>query len=185
MTEFAWDEMFVVGRIIRPHGLRGEVVVAPETDFVDERFQPGARLFVGRNGAADALTIGESRVHAGRALLLFDGVTSMDEAEDLRGCELRVPGSELHALPPGAFYHHDLVGCVMRTAAGEVIGEVIRVDDGGGPPIVVAKGERGEVLVPFVDGILRSVDVAKREMVIAPPDGLLDVNVLKAKDRAR
>jgi len=181
MAEFVWDEMFVVGRVIRPHGLRGEVVVAPETDFVEERFQAGARLFVSRSGSAGTLTVSESRVHAGRALVLFDGLSSIDDAETLRGCELRVPGAELHALPPGAFYHHDLVGCVMRTSAGEVVGDVIRVDDGGGPPIVVAKGERGEVLVPFVEGILRSVDIAKREIVIAPPDGLLDVNVLKPK----
>jgi ribosomal 30S subunit maturation factor RimM len=69
-----WNAMALVGRIARPHGLRGEVLVNPETDFVEERFQPGAVLFISRAGSLDAIRIDASRVHLGRPLVKIAGV---------------------------------------------------------------------------------------------------------------
>ena len=62
-----WDEMALVGRIARPHGIRGQVIVNPETDFPEERFQPGAELFIERGGAVEALTLTTRPVSAGSA----------------------------------------------------------------------------------------------------------------------
>jgi len=171
--------MVTVGRIIRPHGIRGEVVVDAETDFVEERFTSGATLRTLRAGEPDALTVIAARPHAGRWLVGFEGVTSMNDAETLRGCELRIPAEALMPLGPGAFYAHDLVGCQVTTIEGTLVGTVRRVDDVETRPLLaIAVGDEGapEVLVPLVEGICRQVDVVAKVIVIAPPEGLLEVN---------
>jgi 16S rRNA processing protein RimM len=170
--------MVTVGRIVRPQGNRGEVVVAPETDFGDERFEPGATLHVQRGDAIELLRVATSRAHDGRWVIGFDGVRSIDEAEALRDRELRIPEAELHALGSNEFYVHDLVGCEVRTMTGVSVGRVRRVELGTSTPMLVI-GERedaDDVLVPLVDAICRRIAVEERVIEIDPPDGLIDVN---------
>src|SRR5215831_18394565 len=119
-----WSSMAVVGRIARPHGLRGQVVVNPETDFPDERFQPGAELFVERHGAVETVTVTSVRFQHDRPVIALAGIETVDAARALAGLELRVPANRLARLPAGSFYYHDLVGCRVETCSGEVIGTV-------------------------------------------------------------
>jgi 16S rRNA processing protein RimM len=175
----AWDEMVVVGRIARAQGNRGQVIVDPMTDFPEERFRRGSMVQIRRGDAVESLTIEDVRFHRGRPVIDFAGVDSMDAAEALAGTELRITIEALQPLPPGAFYHHDLVGCTVQTKDGERIGEVASVEgEATGSRLVVKKGG-AEILIPMVDGICASVDIAGRTIVVEPPDGLLDLNVTK------
>jgi 16S rRNA processing protein RimM len=167
--------MVTVGRIVRPHGHRGQVVVAPESDFADERFKVGATLYLQRADEVEALTVTASRFHDGRWVLGFSGVSTMNDAEALRGLDLRIPEGALRPLDANAFYVHHLVGCEVRTTAGERVGVVERVDLATGVPLLVVKG-RGEVLVPFVDTICRRVNLEGRLIEIDPPEGLITLN---------
>lgn len=170
--------MVTVGRIVRPHGNRGQVVVDPESDFADERFKAGATVHARRGGGSgepSVLTVTGSREHDGRWIVGFEGVSSIDDAETLRGLELRIPEGALRELGPNAFYVHTLVGCEVRTVAGDRVGVVHRVDLATGVPMLVVMG-RGEVLVPFVDAICRRVDPGARVIEIDPPDGLIGLN---------
>ena len=171
--------MAVVGRIARPHGIRGQVVVNLETDFPRERFQAGAELFVKRAAEANDLTrlvIATVRFHNERPIVGFEGVDDMNEARALAGTELRVPIDRLAALPPATFYRHDLVGCAVERLDGSAIGQVTDVEGTlGGSRLVVSTG-RGEVLVPLVAEICRSIDPAGKRIVIEPPDGLIELN---------
>jgi 16S rRNA processing protein RimM len=178
-----WDAMITVGRVVRPQGRRGEVVVDPATDFAEERFRPGAGLWVSRAGHVTNVAIVTSWPHQGRWVLGLAGVGSIDEAETWRGAELRVPAEGLHKLEDGAFYVHDLLGCRVETMTGMSVGAVARVDLGNGTPLLVvtdpigpAEGV-GEVLVPLAESICRRVDVGAKVIVIDPPAGLLDLNV--------
>lgn len=177
-----WDAMVTVGRIVRPQGRRGEVVVDPATDFGEERFRPGAELWASRAGQITLVAIVASWPHQGRWVLGLSGVASIDEAETWRGAELRVPAEGLHKLGEGAFYVHDLLGCRVETTTGTSVGEVARVDLGNGTPLLVVTGPRGpatggpEVLVPLAESICRRVDVGAKVIVIDPPEGLLDLN---------
>lgn len=168
--------MVTVGQVLRPQHNRGEVVVLPATDFPDERFAPGSVLHMERDGTVVALTVSTARPHDARWVVGFDGVTSIDDAERLRGHELRVPATALRPLAPGAYYIHDLVGCEVWTEAGALVGRVVRVDGGTGVPLIVVASDGDEVLVPFVDEFCRRVDLEARRLVITPPPGLLDVN---------
>lgn len=168
--------MAVVGRIVRPHGLRGDVAVHPETDFVDERFQPGAS-FVTRSAAGDEqLTVRTMRMAGGRPVVGFEGVTSVEQAEGLVGLELRVPEETLQPLAEGRYYLHQLAGCVVSTTGGAHVGTVAKVDGGIGSSRLVIEGERGEILIPLAAEICVEIDVAGKRIAIDPPEGLLDLN---------
>src|SRR5437868_1795982 len=110
--------MALVGWIARAHGIRGQVIVNPETDFPDERFRPGAELFIERGGRIERLTISTARFHRERPILAIAGIETMNDAEELAGQELRVPIERLAALPSGTFYRHDLIGCRVETRNG-------------------------------------------------------------------
>ena len=167
-----WDAMAVVGTIARAHGIKGQVIVNPETDFPEERFKPGATLFTERG----AITLTTARFQNGRPVIGIEGVATMNDAETLAGLELRVPVEELAALPPGTFYHHDLVGCQVETAGGQTVGAVTGVEGTAGGSRLVVAGAKGEVQIPLATEICRTIDVAGKRIVIEPIDGLLDLN---------
>jgi 16S rRNA processing protein RimM len=171
--------MAVVGRIARPHGIRGQVVVNLETDFPHERFQAGAEFFVKRTPAAvnvERLVISTVRFHNERPIVGFEGVDDMNQAKALGGTELRVPLDRLAALPPATFYRHDLVGCAVERLDGSRIGQVTEVEGSLGGSRLVVSTERGDVLVPLAAEICRSIDPAGKRIVIEPPDGLIELN---------
>jgi 16S rRNA processing protein RimM len=165
-----------VGRIARAHGIRGQVIVSVETDFPAERFRPGAELFVERDGTVRPLTLTTVRFHRDRPVVGIAGVETMNDAETLAGCELRVPIDQLAPLPGGTFYRHDLIGCRVETPAGELVGPVQNVEGtlSGSRLVVAATG--GEVLIPLVAEICKTIDVVGRRIVIDPPKGLLELN---------
>jgi 16S rRNA processing protein RimM len=171
-----WEEMAVVGRVARPHGLRGQLIVNVETDFPEERFQRGAEVFVNRRGQIESLTLDHVRFHQGRPIVVVSGIDTIDAAEALAGLELRVPRERLIRLPAGTFYRHELVGCRVETSQGEAVGVVTDVE---GPAyasrLVVASGD-DEIQIPLAREICTVVDTHARRIVIEPLDGLLDLN---------
>lgn len=172
------DELVVVGRVARAHGNKGQVIVNPDTDFAEERFRPGAVVLVGAE--ARARVIRSVRFHQGRPVIALDGVETMTDAEELAGAELRIPPEAAQPLPPGTFYHYDLIGCQVEDTSGRVIGPVTAVDGVKDLSRLVVAGERGEVLIPLVAHICTTIDVAARRIVVDPPDGLVDLNVRNA-----
>src|SRR5712671_775014 len=99
----AWDEMITVGHIVRPQGNRGEVVIAASTDFGAERFRPGASVLASRQGGVETMTVTSSREHDGRWVVGFAGVATINDAEALRGLELRIPADQLRPLEAGTY----------------------------------------------------------------------------------
>lgn len=175
--------MVLVGIVARPQGHRGEVIVNPETDVPEQRFAEGATVWLNRRGTVAPVTVRRSRMHRGRPVLLLSGVESMNDAEELRGAELRVPAAALPALPDGTHYHFDLVGCEVMTVAGDRVGTVRRVEDSAGSVRLVVEAAGEEVLVPLVPAICVAVDTAGRRIVIDPPEGLLELNARPAGGR--
>jgi 16S rRNA processing protein RimM len=171
-----WDQMVLVGRVARPHGLRGHVVVNPETDFVEERFKVGATFWTRSPHGDEQLTVASSRVQGGRPVVGFEGFSSIEDVERLAGLDLRVPEDELQPLADGVYYHHQLIGCAVHTAAGERVGEVVKVEGGAAGSLLVIRGQRGEVLVPLAAPMCVEIDVPGRRIQIDPPEGLLELN---------
>ncbi len=158
-----WDEMALVGRIARPHGLKG--------------VRPGAEVFIHRAGRVEALTMATVRFHQDRPVIGLRGVEDIDAASALAGSELRVPVEWLATLPEGTFYHHDLVGCSVETRAGDRIGIVSAVEGDSSASRLVVDTPEGEVLVPLAVDICTTIDPAHKRVVVEPPEGLLKLNV--------
>jgi 16S rRNA processing protein RimM len=165
----------VVGRIGRPHGVRGEVTVEVRTDDPEARFPPGAVL---RTEPADRgpLTVTGRRWHREVLLLTLEGVESREAAEELRNTELLVDIAELPPLAePDTYYDHQLVGLRAVLADGSPLGEVVAVRHEGADLLVVGRDEGGEALIPFVAAIVPTVDLAAGQLVVDPPEGLLEL----------
>ncbi len=161
----------VVGRIGRPHGVRGDVSIDVRTDDPDERFAVGRRLYLAEDGGSE-LTVERSRWHSGRLLLAFAGVGDRGAAEELRGLLLyRDAGDRIDE--PGAWYDHDLIGCAVRTDAGPV-GTVVDVLHLPAQDVLSVELRDGTVrLVPLVAELVPRVDIGAREVVVADRPGLL------------
>lgn len=177
----------VVGRIGRPHGVRGDVTVEVRTDDPDERFAPG-RVLATDPAESGPLTVEQARWHSGRLLVRFAGVDDREAAENLRGVLLVVDSADLPPTgDPDEFYDHELIGLTVVTVDGEKIGVVTEVRHLGQDLLVIDPAARdhpdgdpgdpggygGEVLVPFVAALVPEVDVAAGRIVIDPPPGLL------------
>lgn len=168
----------VVGRIGRPHGIRGEVTVEVRTDEPERHFADGATLLLAPDvdGPVRPVTVARVHWHSGRLLLLFDGVHDRNGAEELRGSLILAERGE-HETPedPDEFYDSALEGCRVELADGTLVGvvrEVIHLPSQD--CLAVVRENAGEVLVPFVGEIVPVVDIAARRIVIEPPPGLLD-----------
>jgi 16S rRNA processing protein RimM len=166
-----------VGRILRPHGVRGEVVVEVRTDDPDVRLAAGVVLAT-EPAAAGPLTVTRARWHSGRLLLSFQGVADRDRADDLRGVMLVVDSEDLEDVAdPDEFRDHQLIGLAVIGPDGEHVGEVADVLHYGQDLLVVAgSGARAgaEIMVPFVAELVPVVDLQAGRLVIDPPAGLLD-----------
>ncbi len=180
-----WDDLVTVARIARPHGLRGDVILNPETDFAEERFVPGARFFVLDGPRVTTLTVDRVWFHRERPVVGFEGIESIEEAQPLAGRDLRIAEAALQPLPPGVYYHHDLVGCRVETVDGIEVGLVRKVDGSGEATRLVVDGAAGEVLIPLAVEICRSIDPGARRIVVAAIDGLLDLNVTRGRRGGR
>ncbi|MBE9374380.1 ribosome maturation factor RimM [Saccharopolyspora sp. HNM0983] len=168
-----------VGRVVKPHGIRGELVVEVLTDSPELRFAPGSVLDLQwRTGTPGArrITVAAARPHAGRLLLRAEEVDGRDAAEDVRGAVLTVSADVLEPIEdPDEFHDRDLEGLRVLTTTGEQVG-VVRdvVHTPAGELLAVDAGEQREVLVPFVGEIVPEVDVPGGHLVVDPPEGLLD-----------
>lgn len=173
----------VVGRIGKPHGLRGELSVEPRSDEPDRRFAVGAVLATETPrgsaphgpGRPAALTVEAVRWHQDRLLVRFEEIPDRTAAEAARGLVLAadVPVDEAPE-DPEEFYDHQLVGLAVETTEGTAVGEVAAIRHGGGQDLVVVRTpERQELLVPFVTALVPTVDIAGGRLVVADRPGLL------------
>lgn len=166
-------ETISVGRVLRPHGVRGEVVVEVLSD-VPGRFKKGSRVTGVREGTPPlSLLVVTGRVHKSGAVVRFEGYDSRERAEELRGLDLEVPRSEVPKAKRGTYYHFELLGCLVRED-GQELGRVVEVVEDGGGVMLIVEGEGRRVPVPFVKEILRKVDVAAGRIDVALPEGLLE-----------
>ena len=184
----------VVGRITRPHGVRGEVSVEVHTDEPERRFAVGSVLATDP-AEAGPLTVASVRWHTGRLLVGFAGITDRGQAEGLRGAWLTLDSAQAGSSDdPDEFHDHELIGLAVVTVSGEPVGRVTDVRHFGQDLLVIEPAGRAEagpvaagparpgqpvkpdgLLVPFVAAIVPEVDVAAGRLVIDPPPGLLEL----------
>lgn len=186
------DEMVVVGRIGKAHGLRGEVSVAVTTDVPDLRFADGAVLTLEpQSGSAnssmpsravqsappvvDRLTVSGTRWHSGRLLVTFDEIGDRTAAESLRGAVLLADVGQVALDDPDEFFDHQLRGLRAIDLAGEPMGTVVDVVHLPGQDLLAVElPDSGQMLVPFVSQFVPEVRLVEHVVVLDPPQGLAE-----------
>ena len=173
------NSYLAIGRIIAPHGIRGEVKVEVLTDF-PERFKPGAHVFLGagtEDPGARPAKIAAARPHKGGFLVKLDIVPDRNAAELVRNRYLLIPAADAMPLGEHENYLHDLIGLQVETTDGQQLGELREVLFTNANDVYVVGGPAGEVLLPALRDVVLQVDLATQRMVVALPDGLLDAAV--------
>ena len=195
MAGRAEPKWVVVARLVRPHGLRGELVAEVLTDF-PERFHDRTRLVLippervvtrPREMELENFWFLRSRI-----VLKFRGVDSINEAETLRGFSVAIPFAERAPLEGGSVYLSDLIGCrvIDLNRGGADVGEVVEVDrDSSSSELLVVRSDeqkaRQELLIPFVRDFLVRVDAENRRLEMRLPQGLLEINAPVTEEEKR
>ena len=172
------DDLVIVGRIRRPHGVRGELLIEVITDEPDAVYASGRRVFAGSDGVsadeAKVLTVVETRPFKEGLLVRFDEIPDRTAAELWNGTLLFVPEHELTPPAEGEVYVHELQGMTVELSSGEIVGTVADVFEVPQGLLLDVARERGTVLVPFTEEIIVGIDRGRRVVRIDPPEGLLE-----------
>jgi 16S rRNA processing protein RimM len=163
-------ETLAVGRIVRPHGVRGGLLLEPYSEFV-AALGAGTRVFLG--GLQRAATVAGLRRHGDRYLLELKGCESREEAEAWRSAEVRVAAGQVEALPPGSYFHWQILGLSVFTDEGQCLGQVTEILTTGANDVYVVSGER-EILLPATSEVVQQVDPAGGKMIVHLLPGMAD-----------
>jgi len=166
------DAEIVVGRVMRAHGLRGQLVIQPASPGSDVLLDVSA-VTATLAGKRERLVVSDSRVQGKLLLLSFKGYPDRTAAERLIGAELWLKTSELPPPDPDEFYVSDLIGFAIESPSGDRLGSVVDIESAGDLVWLGVQTPTGRRLVPFTEPLVR-VDPAKKRVVVDAPPGLLD-----------
>jgi len=161
---------------VNTHGIRGEVRVISRTDFPDERYKVGNQLFLFKKGSKEPLelVVKSHRKHKNFDLLTFEGYDNVNQVEEMRDGILKVPESQRGELAEGEYYFQDIIGCLVATIGGEEVGKVVEILTPGANDVWVVKNSKGkEILIPYIEDVVKRVDVKDKVILIEPMEGLL------------
>lgn len=161
-----------VGRVRKPHGVHGELLVEILTDF-PQRVEAGVSVGVGQTEPEEFLTVKSVRFHKGAWLLKLVECTRREQAERFRDKHVFLPEQERAALPPTYYYEHELAGLRCLLVDGREAGVVQRLEAGLAGAWLVVVREAQEFLVPFVSPIVVRVDLGQGVVILDPPEGLV------------
>lgn len=170
------DTYYTVGKIVNTHGLRGELKILPTTDFPDERFQKGSELFIEHPQLAERLpvTVASAKPHKNTYLLKLKQYDHIQDVEKFKGGLLKVSSRHLRELPPGEYYYHEIIGCKVFTEKGEELGVIEEILSPGANDVWVVKRPQGKpVLIPYIDDVVKQVDITEKRVTIHLMEGLI------------
>ena len=158
----------VVGKLRRAHGFRGELLMEVFTDF-PERLKPGKEVFLGDQHVPAKFK--SVRAQGDYLLVSFRGIEDEKQAGELRNLQVLVRADALPELPEGVYYHHQLIGLIVRDESGKIFGKLDEVLQTGSNDVYVVRDADGrEVLLPALENVIVSVDLEQRVVIVRPPE---------------
>ena len=160
-----------VGRFGKPHGIHGEISMQVYTDF-PERLTPGPLVYIGPERRPQRLQ--SVRWHGNRLLIKFADYADREAVGELRNQWVLVPAEDSPPLPEGEYYHHELIGLEVRSAAGEVYGQITEILQTGANDVFIIRPAGGkELLIPWTDEVIQDVDLSAGVVTIQMLPGLI------------
>ena len=161
-------EFITIGKIIAPWGIKGKLKVEVVTDF-PQRFTPSSKIYINRQ----PMTINSTEWHKRKAIIKLNTIDSIEDAQRLRGQPVEIHRSQVYPLPEGQYYHFQLIGLEVWTTEGELLGNVTEILTAESNDNYVVRGAKGEILIPAIEDVIKSIDLDKGRMVIEAIEGLL------------
>ena len=153
-----------VGRILRPHGLRGELVLQPFSELI-QILKPSTEIHLGPEHAP--VIVSAIRPHHSRYLLSIEGCGDRDTAEEWRGKVVRIRFEQAKPLQEGVYYHWQILNLPVFNTEGDLLGTIIEILETGANDIYVVKDEQdGEILLPAIKGVILKVDLETSIMIV-------------------
>jgi 16S rRNA processing protein RimM len=171
-TDSAEPRFIAIGRIVRPHGVHGEVAVEVLTDF-PERFDTIEVVFLGDALRAETWQITATRWHKDHVLLTLQGCEDRTTAARLRGLLVQIPIEEAMPLPEDEYYPYQLVGLDVMTVEGEDLGRVSDILFTNANEVYVVTGPRGQILLPAIADVIDRIDLDAGHMIVRLMEGLV------------
>ncbi len=169
-------EFLTIGRILSPWGTRGKLKARVITDF-PQRFAPSATVYINRQ----PMIIDTTEQYKGEVIIKLNAVDSIAAARRLQGQPIEIHRSQAYSLPEGQYYHFQLIGLGVWTTRGERLGDITEILTGESNDNYVVKGDEGEILIPAVEDVVKSIDLDNRRLVIEAIPGLLSLNQKTAR----
>ena len=165
-----------VGKIVNTHSLKGEVKVISSTDFEEQRFEKGTELLITRgNQVVKEVTVESYRTHKNNLLVKFVGIDSIEEAEKLKNLQIKIDSDNIGELEENEFYFHEIIGCEVFDENGKSLGEISEILTPGANDVWVIKSQNGkEILIPFIEDVVKKIDVENKKIDIEVMEGLID-----------
>ena len=164
------SSFLAIGRFHKAHGVRGEIRVAMHTDL-PERFTWLETVYVGETQLTP-YKVESVRFHKGYALIKLEGIDQREAIEQLRHEWLMIPESEAIPLEEGEYFYHDLIGLSVETADGTMLGTIKEILETGANDVFVVKQEKGELLLPDIEEVVKEIDIDNSKMIVSLIDGL-------------
>lgn len=161
-------ELVTIGRIVRPHGVRGEMVLAADAEAANVLAGVDT-VYVGEPPVACALVA--VRRHRGRLLIRLAGCDDRNFAEAYRGRSVRLARAA-RPLPPGTYYWSQILGLTVVTVEGETLGAIAEILETGANDVYVVRSAGSELLIPAAPGVIQKVDLERQCMIVQLPEGL-------------
>lgn len=168
--------MVAIGKVVAPHGVKGEIRVYPYSDFLSRCHHLKQIWLTGATGDdAFPVKVESAAIHKGMWVFSLDGYSDRDKAETLRGLMVQIPISERVSLPEGQFYLDEIIGLQVYETDGSLLGEVKDVLQPGGNDVYVVEGGARRVMVPAVKEMVKEIDLNSGKMIVDLPPGLKEL----------
>lgn len=170
------QEWLSVGKVVNTHGIRGELKVISQTDFMEERFAVGNELILLNAEMTQQIpvTVQSSRLHKEMIIVKLKGFDNINDVEKYKGWSLKVTKDNLVELEEGEYYQHQIIGCRVVTDEGEELGVISEILVPGANDVWVVNQPKGkQVLIPVIDDVLLNVDVANKLVTVRLMEGLI------------
>ena len=149
-----------VGKIVNTHSLKGEVKVISSTDFEEQRFKKGSELLITRGN---------------HLLVKFVGIDTIEEAEKFKNLQIKIDSDNIGELEENEFYFHEIIGCKVFDENNKILGEIAEILTPGANDVWVIKAENGkEILIPYIEDVVKKIDVTSKRIDIEVMEGLID-----------
>ena len=168
------QNLLLIGKIVKPHGLRGDVKVMSYAESINTYDNLKAIYLKKGDGTIEALHINKVSPSKRLIILGLDGVEDVNKAEELRGLELFIDRNELEEAKEGEYYQHDLLGLNVFTLQGSDLGTIKNIMPTGDYDVLVVQKGKKEHLIPAIKDIVREVNLKEKKVVIEPLEGLLE-----------